>query len=137
MPVVAAQVAFCFFVHFVAGLFVSTFDRLSNQRTGFSSDRLLVLETVSTGNQLPAYWDQVTERLRSIRGVESAAIWGFALISGNGWDQNIWVNGQAPDGNPNPYFQGGSSGWLHHEDPLPRRSRLSPRRSVSAGCHRQ
>ena len=31
---IAAQVAFCFVVHFVAGLFVVTFERLSNQPTG-------------------------------------------------------------------------------------------------------
>ena len=30
---IAVQVAFCFLVHFTAGLFVSTFDRLSNQPT--------------------------------------------------------------------------------------------------------
>jgi len=34
---VAAQVAFCFVVHFVSGLFVASFDRLSNQPTGFHS----------------------------------------------------------------------------------------------------
>ncbi len=44
---IAVQVAFCFLVLFVAGLFVATFDRLSNQPTGFSADRLLTLETVA------------------------------------------------------------------------------------------
>ena len=43
---IAAQVAFCFLVLFVGGLFVSTFDRLSDQPTGFSAERLLVLDTV-------------------------------------------------------------------------------------------
>ena len=38
---IAAQVAFCFLVVFVAGLFVATFQRLSNEYTGFSSQRLL------------------------------------------------------------------------------------------------
>ena len=33
---IAVQVAFCFLVLFVAGLFVATFDRLSNRPTGFS-----------------------------------------------------------------------------------------------------
>ena len=44
---IAVQVAFCFLVHFVAGLFVATFDRLSNQPTGFSAERILNLETVT------------------------------------------------------------------------------------------
>src|SRR5258708_31688793 len=38
---IAVQVSFCFLVLFVAGLFVTTFKRLSNQPTGFSEDRLL------------------------------------------------------------------------------------------------
>lgn len=44
---IAAQVAFCCLVLFVAGLFVSTFQRLSHQPLGFSADRLLVLDTVT------------------------------------------------------------------------------------------
>ena len=44
---IAAQVAFCFLVHFGAGLFVSTLEKLSQQPTGFSSERLLTLETVA------------------------------------------------------------------------------------------
>ena len=44
---IAAQVAFCLIVHFAAGLFVATFDRLANQPTGFSPERLLVLETTA------------------------------------------------------------------------------------------
>ena len=32
---IAAQVAFCSFVLFVAGLFISTFQRMANQPTGF------------------------------------------------------------------------------------------------------
>lgn len=38
---IAVQVAFCFVVLFLAGLFVATFDRLANQPTGFSAERLL------------------------------------------------------------------------------------------------
>jgi predicted permease len=58
---VALQVAFCFVVHLAAGLFVATFDRLANQPTGFSSERMLVLETVEQPGQRPVFWDQVAE----------------------------------------------------------------------------
>ena len=37
---IAVQVAFCFLVLFVAGLFAATFDRLSHQPIGFSAERL-------------------------------------------------------------------------------------------------
>ena len=50
---VAVQVAFCFLVLFIAGLFVATFQRLSHQPTGFSAERLLVLETTSRPAQPP------------------------------------------------------------------------------------
>ncbi len=50
---IGVQVAFCFLVLFVAGLFVATFERLSNQPTGFSANRLLVLDTVAKVPQPP------------------------------------------------------------------------------------
>src|SRR5262249_48950365 len=48
---IAVQVAFCFVVHFVTGLFVVTFDRLSSQPVGYSADPILNLETVTHGPQ--------------------------------------------------------------------------------------
>jgi predicted permease len=110
---VAAQVAFCFLVHFVAGLFVASFDRMANQPTGFTSDRLLVLDAVAKGPQPHAHWDQVLERLRSATGVESVGLSRWALMSGSGWNQDVWANGRSPDGaTPNPYFHAVSPGWL-------------------------
>jgi predicted permease len=109
---VAAQVAFCFLVHFVAGLFVSSFDRLANQPTGFSSERLLLLETAAKAPQPPAAWDSVLDRIRTTAGVQSVASAGWALMSGNGWSQDVWANGRSPDASPNPYLLNVSPGWL-------------------------
>ncbi len=109
---VAAQVAFCFLVHFVAGLFVSTFDRISHLPTGFSTDRLLVLDTTANQEQPAAHWEQVAEALRGSAGVESVALCGWPLMSGNGWSMDVWANGRPPDGGPSPYFLGVSPGWL-------------------------
>ncbi len=108
---IAVQVAFCFLVLFIAGLFVATFDRLSNQPTGFSAERLLTLDTVAQRPQPPALWDQVTQHLRSLPGVESVALAGWPLLSGNGSNGFVAVNG-AP---PHPllaYFLNVSPGWL-------------------------
>ena len=71
---IAVQVAFCFLVLFVAGLFVATFERLSHQPTGFSADRVLVLDTVTKRPQPPALWEQLAEHLRGMRGVEAVAL---------------------------------------------------------------
>src|SRR6185436_1182543 len=90
---IAVQVAFCFVVHFAAGLFVATLDRLANQSTGFSSERLLVLDVNAKSPQPPVAWDQAAERLRAVPGVESVALDGWALLNGNGWNGFIWVDG--------------------------------------------
>jgi ABC-type lipoprotein release transport system permease subunit len=79
---IALQVAFCFLVLFVAGLFVNSFDRLSNQALGFSPERVLNLETLARRPQLPAYWDKVAGNLRAVPGVEKVAITGWPLLSG-------------------------------------------------------
>jgi hypothetical protein len=79
---VAVQTAFCFLVLFVAGLFAATFERLSNQPTGFSAERLLTLETVTQSPQSPDYWEQVAEHLRAVPGVERVAVASSALLGG-------------------------------------------------------
>lgn len=109
---IAAQVAFCFLVHFVSGLFVSTFDRLSSQSTGFSSDRVLVLEIASKAERPPSSWEQIVERLRSVDGVESVALCGWALMSGSVSVSPVWANGHGPEDGLYPYFQTISPQWL-------------------------
>jgi putative ABC transport system permease protein len=107
---IAAQVAFCLVVHFAAGLFVATFDRLAHQPTGISPERLLALETTAQRPQPDAVWEQTVEHLRTIPGVESAALSGFPLLGGNGWNGFIWVN-HAPT-EVLAYFMSVSPGWI-------------------------
>jgi predicted permease len=108
---IAAQTAFCFLVLFVAGLFVATFQRLSNQPIGFSAQRLLTLDTVARPAQLPVYWEQAAERLRATPGVEAVAMAGWPLLSGNGMSGYISINGAAAGANL-AYFLGVSPGWI-------------------------
>jgi predicted permease len=110
-PLIALQVAFCFVVVFISGLFVSTFERLANQPTGFSSDRLLVLETVAPQPQLPVYWDQLAGGLREFPGVERIALAAWPLLSGTQSNNFISING-APPSTILTYFLGVSPGWL-------------------------
>jgi putative ABC transport system permease protein len=109
--VIAAQVAFCFLVLFVAGLFVTTFERLSNQPTGFSADRLLAVEAISQPGQPTVYWDQVAEHLRRLPGVASVAQASWPLLSGTGSNGFVAVNG-APPHELLAYFLAVSPGWL-------------------------
>ena len=93
---IAVQVAFCFVVLMASGLFVTTFERLSNQPTGFSSDRVLNLEAVTSSPQSPLLWEQVAEHLRNVPGIQKAALIGWPLMSGESAVGNISVNGAPP-----------------------------------------
>jgi predicted permease len=107
---IAAQVAFCFLVLFVAGLFITSFDRLSHQSTGFSAERLLTLDTITKSRQAAAFWDQVADHLRTVPGVEKVALAGWPLLDGNGWNGFVSANG-APPSPVLAYFLNVSPGW--------------------------
>jgi predicted permease len=108
---IAIQVAFCFLVLFVAGLFAATFDHLSHRPTGFLAERLLALDTVTQGPEAPVFWEQVADRLRATPGVESAALAGWPLLGGHSWNGFVSVNG-APPGPVLAYFLNVSPGWM-------------------------
>lgn len=107
---IAVQVAFCFVVLFVAGLFAATFGRLAHQPTGFSAERLLTLDTVTERAQPPFLWDQMAEHLRAIPGVETVALAGWPLLTSN-WNSFISING-APPGPVMTDFLNVSAGWM-------------------------
>jgi len=113
---IAAQVAFCFLVHFLAGLFVATFQRLSTQPTGFAVERTLALWTGVKGAGDAAKrpqnaWLDIAERMRATPGVEKVSFASWPLMSGNGWSSEVRVPGRAQD-TVSPYFLGISPGWL-------------------------
>jgi predicted permease len=107
---ISAQVAFCFLVLFVAGMFIATFDRLSHQSTGFSADRILTLDVVTKSPQSPILWDQVADHLRTIPGVQKVAFAGWPLLDGNGWNGFVSVSGKPPS-SALAYFLSVSPGW--------------------------
>ncbi|HEY1946790.1 MAG TPA: ABC transporter permease [Bryobacteraceae bacterium] len=108
---IAAQVAFCFLVLFVGGLFVVTFERLSDQPTGFSAEGLLALETVTQSPQTPVYWHDVAEHLRTAPGVERVSEAAWPLLSGIISNNFISING-APASDTLAFFLQVSPGWL-------------------------
>jgi len=108
---IAVQVAFCFVVLFVAGLFAATFDHLLHRPMGFSADRVLTLEAVAQRDQPAVLWEQAADRLRDTPGVEAAALAAWPLLSGNSWNGFVSVNG-APPGPIDAEFMKVSPGWL-------------------------
>lgn len=109
---IAAQVAFCVAVQLVAGLFVSSFDRLVDQPLGFSSARVITLSAYALEPQHPQAWHQVADHLRSLPGVENAAVSTFALMSGGGFSLDVRANGRASEGIRPPWFLGVSPEWF-------------------------
>ena len=99
---IALQVAFCVLVLFLSSLFVASFQRLENRPLGFSTDRLLLLETVAGKGQLPVVWNQTAEALRAAPGVSSVAISGWPLLGRIQINSDISINGAPPS--PTPAF---------------------------------
>jgi predicted permease len=101
---IAAQMAFCVFVLVVAALFVATFTRLSNLPLGFSHEHSLAIDVMERGKPQPVEtWALMTDSLRQIRGVEAAAMAGWALLSENRWSGMVFVAGRPPETRP-AYF---------------------------------
>jgi predicted permease len=92
---VAMQIAFCFVVYFVAGLFVTSFDRLSSRSNGFSAERLLNVETVTRRPQPPVFWQQVADHLRAVPGVERVALTVWPMMTGEADVKQIAAQGEA------------------------------------------
>lgn len=112
MPgLIAAQVAFCCVVIFLAGLLLKSFDHLIHQPMGFSSERLLALDVEAKPSQSPVLWNQVAEHLRELPRVEQVAIAGWPLLSGIGANGFVSVHGVTAS-DVLAYFLDVSPGWL-------------------------
>jgi predicted permease len=95
---ISVQAAFCFLVLFVAGLFVATFDHLSHLPTGISTSSLLNLNIITLKPNEPALWEETTERLRKVPGVESAAFADWPVLDGYAYKTTgVSINGLPPN----------------------------------------
>jgi predicted permease len=108
---IAIQVAFCSLVLFLSSLFVASFQRLQNRPLGFSTDRLLLLETFAGKGQLPVVWNQTAEALRAAPGVSSVAISRWPLLGRIAINSDISINGAPPSPTP-AFYLIVSPGWL-------------------------
>jgi predicted permease len=106
----AAQAGFGYLVLFVATLFITSFERLSKQPTGFNSDRVVTLETLTAAPVKAVFWEQVADRLRSLSGVESVGLSEWPLMTGESWNNLVSVNGR-PNSRVPSYFLSTSSAW--------------------------
>jgi putative ABC transport system permease protein len=108
---IAAQVAFCSVVLFLAGLFAVTEAKLARRPMGFRAERLLLLDTVSRAEEPAVKWDQMTAALRNVPGVQSTALEDWPLMSGAQHNEQISVHGEVPS-QTLAFFLAVSPGWL-------------------------
>lgn len=104
------QVAFCFAVVLIAGLFLRSFDQLSHVPLGYSPARIVNLEAVTHRPQLPVYWEQAADRLRAVRGVESVSLCAWPLMSGETAVSAIATHGTASNVFADRFMV--SAGWF-------------------------
>src|SRR5688572_1700554 len=109
---VGAQMAFCLFVVFIAGLFAVTLRNLSTRPLGFEPDGLAVLEINVTGEKQSAQvWADVGARIRAMPGVEAASFAMWVPLSENRWRAPVSANGN-PASDEAPFFLGVSPGYF-------------------------
>lgn len=108
---VAAQIAFCILVLFIAGLFLNTFRRLANKPLGFSADRVLVMDVSAAKEQSSDVWMRVVDQLSGTPGVQSVSMSAWPLLSSNRWSSDVRLAGRRVESRP-PNFLAVSRGFF-------------------------
>jgi predicted permease len=108
---IAAQVAFCFLVVFVSGMFVATFNKLSHVPLGFSADGVVTLETVTSLGLPPVAWEQMAKHLRTLPGVQAVSLAGWPLMGDMRHNEPISIH-DGPPSNVFAFFLATSPGFL-------------------------
>ena len=99
---VAVQMALCVFLLFGASLFVGSLQRLHNRPLGFTPGQLLHVSVESRRRVSAEEWGQLAGALADLPRVESAAVAGWAPLSGNRWRSSVTVPGvPSPQDAPN------------------------------------
>lgn len=107
-PLVAAQTSFSFIVLFIAGLFLTSFAKLVRTDPGFDPNHLAVVDVeakeLKPGDPKSlAAWNQLLDRLREVRGIQSASLSGWSIFSGSGQSLHVQIAGRAVEAFE-PYF---------------------------------
>jgi predicted permease len=117
---VVAQVALSLLLLIGAGLFLRSLKNLSNLGPGFPAERLVgfnIDPSLSgyTPERLKIFYQQVSERLGSIPGVQSVGLSGVRIMENDEWDSGMTVEGYTPpkpDERAQPYMNQISPGYF-------------------------
>jgi predicted permease len=92
---VGLEVGLCSALLVTAGLFLSSFVRLTNIPKGFDVERILTVDVAlpgakyATDADVTRFFDTVIEQARALPGVESAAVSSYLPLQGDSWEDTI------------------------------------------------
>lgn len=114
---VVAQVALSLVLVTGAFLFARTFQNLLTQDPGIRQDGILIAEADFAPLQLPpeqrlSFVRGMLDRMRAIPGVASAATVRIIPLSGSGWNQWVWLEGQTDKQRTLAWFNRISDGYF-------------------------
>jgi predicted permease len=109
---VVAQVALSLLLLIGAGLFLRTLNNLSSLGPGFAAERLVGFNIdPSLGGYTPErakiYYQQLTEMLSSIPGVQSVGLATMRILENDEWDSSMTAEGYSPakpEDRPQPFM---------------------------------
>lgn len=108
---VAVQMALCVFLLFGASLFVGTLTKLQNKPLGFAPENLVLVSAQGRESLTREMWVQLASDLAANPRVESAAVAGWAPLTGNRWRSSVTVAGRSPERNA-PNWVSVSAGYF-------------------------
>jgi predicted permease len=116
---VAAQVGLSLLLLIGAGLFVRTLANLRDLGPGFSTERLIGFEIDPTLNgydnaRTNILYQQLTDSLRAMPGVQSVAFANTRILEDNEWDSSMTAEGFAakPGQHPQPFMNAVSPNYF-------------------------
>jgi predicted permease len=117
---VVTQVALSLLLLIGAGLFLRSLKNLGNLGPGFSPDRLVGfnIDPSLAGYQkerLKLFYQQLTETLSGIQGVQSVGLASMRIMENNEWDSSMTAEGYTaakPEDRPQPYMNQISPGYF-------------------------
>jgi len=115
---VAVQVALSFVLLVGALLFTRSFTKLATSDAGFRQEGVTILGVDLRPAALPPerrqpFKDRLLERIRAVPGVEAAAATSVVPVSGNSWDNFVWLDGVEPKKQVDAFFSHVSPGYFH------------------------
>ena len=116
---VVGQVSLSLLLMIGAGLFLQSLRNLKGLNPGFEVRNLLAFNVEPTLSRYDVPWTvdyyrRLTERLKTVPGVESSAVAVMPLLQDNEWDQWVTIEGYTPKqgDTPDPHMQFCSPGFF-------------------------